>query len=65
MLAWLSENLASIVIVLIVAALVVAVIVKMRKDKKSGKSTCGGNCGCCPMGGSCSAKNPSIDNKTR
>ena len=37
MLGWIMEN--------IVRSLV--------KDRKQGKSSCGGNCGHCPMGGSC------------
>ena len=34
-------------------ALVAWIVVRMRRDKKQGKSSCGGNCGCCPMAGSC------------
>ncbi|MBR5010504.1 MAG: FeoB-associated Cys-rich membrane protein, partial [Clostridia bacterium] len=25
----------------------------LRRDKKRGKSPCGGNCGCCPSCGAC------------
>ena len=56
MLAWLSENFATILICLVLAAMGAAIVVKLVKDKKKGKSTCGGNCGCCPMGGSCHKK---------
>ena len=28
----------------------------LRKDRRQGKSTCGGSCGCCPMAGSCHKK---------
>ena len=56
MLAWLAENFATILICLVLAAMVAAIVVKLVKDKKKGKSTCGGNCGCCPMGGSCHKK---------
>ncbi len=38
------------------AAIVALIIIKLIKDKKKGKSTCGGNCGHCPMGGSCHNK---------
>ena len=53
MLVWLSQNLATILISMILLAIVVGIIVLMIKDKKKGKSTCGGNCGHCPMSGSC------------
>ena len=56
MLAWLAENFATILSCLVLAAMVAAIVVKLVKDKKKGKSTCGGNCGCCPMGGSCHKK---------
>lgn len=41
----------SVVLILIVGL----IIYKMIKDKKSGKSSCscGGNCSCCGMAGSC------------
>lgn len=53
MLSWISENIATIIICIVLAVIVVAVIAVLVKDKKKGKSTCGGNCSCCPMGGSC------------
>lgn len=53
MLTWLSSNLATILISLVLIAVVAFIIVVMRRDKKKGKSACGGNCGHCPMGGSC------------
>ena len=53
MLAWLGENIATIIICAVLIAVVAAIIVRMVKNKKKGKSLCGGNCGHCPMGGSC------------
>ena len=50
---WLSANIGTIMITLILIAVVAAIILVMRRDKKNGKSACGGNCGHCPMGGSC------------
>ena len=38
---------ADIIIGIILIAAVAAVIIKMRRDKKSGKSGCGCNCGSC------------------
>lgn len=53
MLVWLSENIGTILISLVLLAVVIGVIAGMRKDKKKGKSACGCNCGHCPMSGSC------------
>ena len=47
------DNLGTILISLALAGLVVWIAVRLRKDRKQGKSSCGGNCGCCPMSGSC------------
>lgn len=55
MFAWLSENLATVLITLGLAAVVVLIIRSMLRDKRKGKSSCGGNCGCCPMSGACHA----------
>ena len=51
MLAWISENIATIIICVILLA---AVIGKMVRDKKKGKSSCG--CANCAMNGSCHSK---------
>lgn len=48
MITFLSENLATILVSLVLVGIVAAVIVKMRKDKKAGVSSCGGNCQNCP-----------------
>ncbi len=53
MFLWISQNIATIIITLVLIAVVVGIIMVIRKDKKNGKSTCGGNCGHCPMSGSC------------
>lgn len=53
MLSWISENLATIIISLVLIVIVAGIIIGLRKDKKKGKSICGGNCGHCPMSGSC------------
>lgn len=50
---WIVENLATIVIALALAAVVTGIIVGMVRDKKKGKSSCGGGCKGCPMSGSC------------
>lgn len=54
MLNWLTANIGTIIITLVLIGVVTAVILFLRRNKKKGKSTvCGGNCGHCPMGSSC------------
>ncbi|MBR4538376.1 MAG: FeoB-associated Cys-rich membrane protein [Clostridia bacterium] len=53
MLDTIMENAGTILVSLLLIGLVAGIIVKLRRDKKQGKSSCGGNCGCCPMGGCC------------
>ncbi len=53
MLSWIVANFGTILVALVLLAAVIGIILVMRRDKKRGKSTCGGNCGHCPMGGSC------------
>ena len=60
MIAWLSANIGTILIGLVVLAVVIAIVCSIRKDKRSGKSSCGGNCGSCGgCGGSCNVKHGS------
>lgn len=56
MIGWISDNIGTIVISLILIAIVAGIIVKMVRDKKKGKSSCGCNCGCCSMNGTCHPK---------
>ena len=53
MLRAIAENAGTIVVSLALIGAVALIILRLRRDKKRGKSACGGNCGCCPMGGSC------------
>ena len=53
MFQWIGENAGTIVASIALIALVTGIVIRMRKDKKQGKSSCGCNCGCCPMSGSC------------
>lgn len=50
---WITENLGTIIVALILAAVVFAILRKLVKDKKQGKSSCGCNCASCAMGGQC------------
>ncbi len=56
MFAWLSANVGTILIVLVLLAVVIGIIAKLRKDKKKGVSSCGGNCAHCAMHGTCHPK---------
>ena len=51
--AWLMSNLGSIIIALVLAVIVALIIVKMLRDKKNGKSSCGCGCSNCAMKDSC------------
>ncbi len=55
MLAWLSANFINIVLIAVVALIVGLLIRGMIRDKKAGKSSCGGNCASCGACGGCSA----------
>ena len=56
MLDWLAANLATIIICAILIAVVAIIVVKLRRDKKQGKSSC--SCGCqgCAMSDTCHSK---------
>lgn len=57
MLAWLSKNIATIIICLVLAVIVALIIFSLVKNKKKGKSSCGCNCAHCAMAGSCHSAN--------
>ena len=50
MLTWLSQNIGTIIVLLVVVLIVAAIVKSMRRDKKKGKSYCGGNCAACRSG---------------
>ena len=53
MMNWISANGPTIIVGAIVAVIVAAVIVKMIRDKKNNKSTCGCSCSGCPGASYC------------
>ena len=53
MIQGIMENAGTIAVSLVLIGLVIWIIAELRRDKKQGKSACGGSCGCCPMAGSC------------
>ena len=56
MLQWISTNIGTILISLLLLAAVALIIRSMMRDKKQGKSSCGGNCADCAACGSCHNK---------
>lgn len=60
---WISANLASLLVGLLVFAAALAAVIKIMRDRKNGKSGCGGNCAGCAMRGACHKENP--DNTTQ
>ena len=58
MLSWLSANIGTVLITLLLIAVIVIIIAKLRKDKKKGVSSCGGNCAHCAMGCACRQQPP-------
>ena len=69
MLAWFSANLINIALTAAVALIVGLLIFVMVRDKKTGKSSCGGSCGgcetCagCASCGGCHGAKPAADGK--
>ena len=55
MFAWISENLGTIAVCLVIIAIVISIIINMYRKKKKGKSSCR-NSSVCPMGGQCHNK---------
>ena len=53
MLQWISANIGTILISLVLLAVVALIIRSMVNDKKQGKSSCGGNCAGCAACGAC------------
>ena len=56
MLQWISTNIGTILISLLLLAAVALIIHSMMRDKKQGKSSCGGNCAGCAACGACHNK---------
>ena len=56
MLQWISMNIGTILISLVLLAVVGLIIRSMIRQKKQGKSSCGGNCAACAACGACHRK---------
>ena len=59
MFAWLSANLINIVLVALIVLIVAFLIRGMIRDRRAGKSSCGGSCACggCSSCSQCGAVN--------
>ncbi|MBS1402243.1 MAG: FeoB-associated Cys-rich membrane protein [Oscillospiraceae bacterium] len=53
MFLWIRENLATVVICAILVLMVAAILVRMVKNKRKGRSSCGCGCADCAMQNSC------------
>ena len=47
---------ATVIISMALLAIVAGIVIKMVKDKKAGKSSCGCGCSGCPMSSECHKK---------
>lgn len=56
MLAWITDNLATVLICAVLLLIVAAIIRKLGKDKKKGNSSCGCGCAHCAMADACHSK---------
>ena len=56
MLQWICENIGTIAVGLVLLAVVILIVRIMMRDKKQGKSSCGGNCAGCAACGVCHNK---------
>lgn len=50
---WLSSNMSTIVVCIVLIGVVTSIIVRMIKNKKQGKSSCGCGCQNCAARSSC------------
>ncbi len=53
MFTWIIQNFATIIISAMLALVLAAITIKIIRDRKKGKSSCGNGCGHCPISDSC------------
>ena len=56
MFTWLAENLATVIISVVLIAVVALIVLSMVKKRKQGKPSCGCGCAHCAMHGACHSK---------
>ena len=59
------DNFATIIVAAIIAVLVFAAVRKIRKDRKAGIHSCGGNCSGCAMGQMCAGESTPDEGRRR
>ncbi|MER2235537.1 MAG: FeoB-associated Cys-rich membrane protein [Candidatus Limivicinus sp.] len=55
MIMWISANWINLLLIAVIALIIGLLIRSMIRDRKAGKSPCGGNCACCGACTGCSA----------
>ena len=50
---WLTENISTVIIAVILLAVLTAIAVRLIRNKKQGKSSCGCGCKNCALSGKC------------
>lgn len=53
MFTWIYHNLATILVCAVLLLVVFLILRGMIRDRRAGKSLCGGSCASCPMGSAC------------
>ena len=53
MLAWIAQNLGTILISAVLLVIVIAIVCYLIRQKKQGKSSCGAGCARCANAGCC------------
>lgn len=56
MLAWIVGNIGTIIVAAVIASVIAIVVIRMAKNKKKGKFSCGCGCSSCPMSQNCHNK---------
>ena len=60
MIAWFSQNLGTLVAVVVIATVAVAILVTRVRARRAGKIGCGCGCEQCAMRGNCHPSDPEI-----
>ena len=56
MLAWICENIVTVIVSLVLLLFIAVALISIIKDKKNGNCSCGSSCSGCAMSGSCHKK---------
>ena len=64
MLAWIAVNLINIALIAVILLIAALIVRGMLRDRKAGKSSCGGSCSGCSACGGCGRCGAANKNKT-